>query len=51
MSKQTPNHQEPQASAATVAKAAVSLREVTASPVRAVTDLRQRPPSSRSGAS
>src|SRR6267378_1522458 len=40
MSKQTPNHQEPQASTATVAKAAVSLREVTASTVRAVTDLR-----------
>ena len=43
MSKQTPNHQEPQASTATVAKAAVSLREVTASTVRSVTDLRVAP--------
>ncbi len=43
MSKQAPNHQEPQVSTATVAKTEVSLQEVTASTVRAVTDLRVAP--------
>ena len=40
MSKQTPNHQEPQVSTATVAKAEVSLQEVTASTECGYTDVK-----------